>query len=151
MPDDGATVRPARLDPAVELVERRQGARLEDLLLELAVVADDAVERLEREVAATKDVEHTDALHVMEEPPARALVVDVVEEALPRVPEGRMADVVTEGDGLDEVEVEPERATDVPSHPRHELHVQATTSEVVVCPKREDLGLAVEPVVGGHA
>jgi len=61
-----------------------------------------------------------------------------------------MADVVAEGGGLDEIEVEPERATDVPSHPRHKLHVQATTGEVVVGPKRKDLGLAVESVVGGH-
>ena len=111
-------------------------------------MADNAVERLQREVAAVQDVEHANALHVVEEPPPGALVEDVVQEPLAGVAKRRVADVVAQRDGLDEVQVEPQRQADVSRHAAHELHVQATARDVVVCAQREDLRLAREAVVG---
>ena len=140
---------PAALNHAVERVEVVQAARLEALALELAVVADDAVERLERHVAALQHVEHAHALHVVAEPPAGALVVDVVQEALARMSERRVAEVVPERDGLYEVEVEPEGAADVARDAADELLVEAAAGEVVVLAEREHLRLAVEAVVRG--
>ena len=45
------------------------------------------VERLKRDVAPIELVEHTDRMHVMEEPAACALMEDVIQAALARVPE----------------------------------------------------------------
>jgi hypothetical protein len=113
----GTALLPALLHPAVELVEAGKRACLEDLLLELAVVADHAIERLEREVPAVGDVEHANALHVVRKEAAGAGMVDVVQEALACVAKGRVANVVAKRDRLDEVEVEAEGSANV-SAPR---------------------------------
>ena len=86
----------------------------------------------------------------MEEPASGALVVDVVEEALPGVAKGRVTDVVTQRDSLDEVEVEAQRTPDVACDASHELHVQAAAAEVVVGAEREHLRLAAHAVVRGQ-
>ena len=148
VPDGHVSLVPAAAHDAAELVEAGEAACLEHLPFAFAVVADHAVERLQGEVAAVEHVEHAYALHVVEEPAARALVEHVVQEALAGVAEGRVADVVAKGDGLDEVEVEPERQTDVPRHATHELHVEAAARDVVVGAQGEYLRLAGEAVVG---
>ena len=77
-------------------------------------------------------------------------MVGVVQEALPRMPKGRMSDVMTERDGVDKVEVKAECPADVSCHAAHQLHVQASPTQVVVRPEREDLRLAGKTVVRGH-
>ena len=74
----GTALLPALLHPAVELVEAGKRACLKNLLLELAVVADHAIQRLECEVPAIGDVEHANALHVVRKEAAGAGMVDVV-------------------------------------------------------------------------
>ena len=113
-------------------------------------MADHAVERLQRQVAPVQAIEHAHALNVVEEPAAVTLAQAVVEEALPGMAEGGVPDVVTKRDGLDQVEVEAQGATDVARHAGHELHMQAATREVVVGVEREDLRLARESVVCGR-
>ena len=140
---------PAGGDQAVEGAELRQPARLEDLLLELAVVREAAVQGLQAHVAAAEHVDHAHGLDVVEEPPAGAGVEGVVQEALASVAEGRVPEVVAERDGLDEVEVQAQGAPDVASDARHELHMQPAAREVVVGPEAEDLGLSGHSVVGG--
>ena len=63
---------------------------------------------------------------------------------------GRVADVVAERDGLDQVKVEAQSSTDVASHARHQLHVQAAPTQIVVGTEGKDLRLAAHAVVGRH-
>ena len=62
----------------------------------------------------------------------------------------RVANVVPQGDCLDEVKVEAKRGANVSSHARDELHMQAATGKVIIRAKREDLGLSGKAVVRGH-
>ena len=54
-------------------------------------MAQHAIERLERHVAAVQGIEHADRLHVMEKVATRALVIDIVEKALTGVAKGRVS------------------------------------------------------------
>ena len=100
--------------------------------LKLAVVRDDAVERVERDIQREDPVEDADAVHVVIEISARLGVIHLVEVPLPRVPEGGVPDVVPEGDRLDEVEVQPEDGADRARDAGDELYVQSTAGDVVV-------------------
>jgi len=63
--------------------------------------------------------------------------------------EGRVAHVMPERDGLDELAVEPEQAADAPRDAAHELHVEPAARDVVVLDEREHLRLVRVAVVGG--
>ena len=132
----------AFLDGSVELVKRTHVRKLKNTLLVLAVVAKDAVERLERHVAAIQRIEHADRLHVMEKITTRALVIDIVEKSLTGMAKGRVAQVVAQANRLDQVAVKPQGAADIACDARDKLHVQATTRQVVVAAKTEDLCFA---------
>ena len=54
---------------------------------------------------------------------------------------GRVANVMAQGNSLDEVQVQAKRGANVFGHTRDELHVQAAARKVIVCTEREDLGL----------
>ena len=88
-------------------------------------------------------------MDVVEKRTAGPSLADVVQQRLPRMPEGRMAEVVPEADCLDEIAIEAECAADVARDTGHELHVQAATGQVVVAAETEDLRLAVIAVVCG--
>ena len=57
-------------------------------------MAQHAIERLERNVAAIQRIEHAYRLHVMEKEAAGTLVIDIVEKALTGMAKGRVAQVV---------------------------------------------------------
>jgi hypothetical protein len=57
------------------------------------------------------------------------------------VPEGCVADVMAEGNGLDEVLVQPEKATNVAGNLGKELDVEHAMGDVIVVDEVEDLGL----------
>ena len=84
----------AFLDGSVELVKGTHVRKLKNTLFVLAVVAQYAIERLERHVAAVQRVEHANGLYVMEKIATRALVIDIVEETLAGMAKGRVAQVV---------------------------------------------------------
>ena len=64
--------------------------------------------------------------------------------------EGRVTQIVSERYGLDEVAVQPEQPPDSPCDAAHQLHVQASTADVVVLDEGEHLRLACIPVIGRH-
>ena len=121
-----------------------------DLLFELSVMANHAVERLEGEVPAVGDVEHAHALHIVGKEAAGTSVVDVIQEALAGMAERGVTNVVAQRDCFDEVEVEAKRGANVSCDTCNELHVKAPAREVIVRAKREDLGLSGKAVVRGH-
>ena len=77
----------------------------------------------------------------MPERPDPGLPAELVQVLLTVVAEGGMADVVTDGDRLDQVVVEPEPAADGPGDPREQLHVDDAVRDPLVAYQVEDLGL----------
>ena len=118
--------------------------------LVLAVVAEGPVEGLQREVAPVDAVHDLDAVNVVRKVQAGARVVHLVKAALAGVAEGRVADVVGKGYGLDKVEVESQGTRDVAGDAAHELHMLTASRDVVVLAKREDLRLAGIAVIRRH-
>ena len=69
-------------------------------------MAQHAIERLERHIAAIQRIEHAYRLHVMEKEAAGTLVVDIVEKALTGMAERRVSQVVAQANRLDQIAVE---------------------------------------------
>ena len=132
----------AALNRLIELVKGTHVRELKHALLVLAVMAQDAVERLERHVAAIQRVEHADRLHVMEKVATRALEVNIVEKALTGMAKGCVSQVVTEANRLDQITVKPQSATDIARDARDKLHVQTAARQVVVTTEAKDLRFA---------
>ena len=78
----------------------------------------------------------------MEKVATCALVVNIVEESLTSMAKGRVSQVVAQANRLDQIAVEPQSAADIACDARDKLHVQATTRQVVVAAKTEDLCFA---------
>ena len=139
----------ATIDDCVELLKSTQAGQLENALLIFAVMAEHSVEGLQREIPAVQPVQDADGMDVVEKRTAGPSLADVVQQRLPRMSEGRMAEVVPETDRLDEIAIEAKCAADVARDTGHELHVQAATGQVIVAAEAEDLRLAVIAVVCG--
>ena len=148
----GRTV--ARLGPHLRFQQREAlvAVRREDLVVHLAVVAEDPVERLEAEVPALAlalhRVEEAHALDVVVELADPVLDAQLREEPLAVVAEGGVADVVPEGDRLDQVLVQAQEAADRAADLGDQLHVQHPVGDVVVADEVEDLGLVDVARVG---
>ena len=85
---------PAVLDDLVVLVEGGTVRGPQHLLFELTVVADHPIKGLHRDVPAEELIQHTHALHVVIEPPARMGMEGGVQETLPRMSERRVPDIM---------------------------------------------------------
>ena len=105
-------------------------------------MAQHAIERLERHVAAVQGIEHADRLHVMEKVATRALVIDIVEKALTGVAKGRVSQVVAQANRLDQIAVEPQGATDIARNARDKLHVQSAPRQIIITTEAKDLRFA---------
>ena len=105
-------------------------------------MAQHAVERLERHVAAVQLVEHADGLHVMEKITTRTLVIDIVEETLAGMAKGRVAQIVAQANRLDQIAVEAQGTADIAGNARDELHMKAAPRQIVVAAKAKDLRFA---------
>jgi len=147
---DGRHVGRAELDGLVELLERLHVAQAKHLLRELAVVAERAVKRLEAYVAPVELVHNAHRMHVMPEAAPRMALEALAQVALARVAERRVAQVVPERNGLDELCVKAEQVAYAARNAAHELHVQPAAADVVVLDEREHLRLVRIAVVRGN-
>ena len=129
--------------PSVVLVHRR---------LDLAVVPEDSVENRQREVepapALLEVLQHAHGLRVVHESARAVLRQEPRELGFASVPARRVADVVSERDGLDEVLVQAQTASDGPRDPGDHLHVEEPARDVVVPDQEEHLRLVHVPRVG---
>ena len=120
------------------------------MLREFAVVAQRAVEHLQADVTAIQHVHDAHGMHVVVEIAPGALVVALRQEALAGVAERRVAQVVPQRDGLDQLAVQPQQPSDVARDAADQLHVQASAADIVVFHQAEHLRFAGVAVVSGN-
>ena len=108
-------------------------------------VREDPVADLVGEVELPRDAER---LLVVPEAAAEALAKGLVERLLARVPERRVAHVVTEADRLDEVFVQPQGPRDDAGDRSRLERVRDARPVVIALRVDEDLGLALQPSEG---
>ena len=128
----------------------------------LAIVAQDAVQYLERQVEAPavllQAVEKPHSLDAVEKGADAVGLAEARKDALAVMAEGRVADIVPQGDGLQQVFVQAQKLADGPGDLGEELHVQHPVADVLVVDQVKDLGLVdvagvgpgVEDAVGVH-
>lgn len=127
------------LDEFIEGIEIR--ARRRTIFEEglLSAVREDAVVRLQAQVGTCDGLEQTHAMHVMVEITPRAGVIEIREVVLALMAKRRMPEVMTHGDGLYEIEIEPERHADGTADAANHLQVEGASRDIVVTHERKDL------------
>ena len=128
-----------RLDHAVEFGKAVERFGTVFAQLDLAVVRGDPAERLQRNVVRKDPVQHAHGMDVVAEMPVGMCAIQFIQNRLARVPERRLADVVTERDRLDQIEVQVQRLADGAGDAGNELHMQRAAADVVVFIKRKHL------------
>ena len=91
-----------------------------------------------------QQIHHPQALFVMLE----AALVDLVQRPLSGVAEGRVPQIVPQGDGLRQILVEPQGPGHRPRKPRHLQGVGQAGAVVIPLRLEEDLGLVLEAAKG---
>ncbi len=83
----------------------------------------------------------------MAEVPAGVPEIELVQVDLPGVGEGGVADVMAQGDGLDQIQVQAQHPTDHPGDAGNQLHMKAAAGYVVIPDKGENLRLVAVSVI----
>ena len=109
----------------------------------------DAGKGLQGQIQGEYLIQHPGGMDIVGKIPAGMLVVQIVQEHLAAVGKGCMADVMTQGDGLDQIQVQVQGAADGPGDPGHQLHMEAAAGDVIIFDQGEYLGLVRIPVVVG--
>ena len=139
----------AVINNPVELLKAGQGLGGVLLALQLSVVGSNAVEGLEADVVGEDLVQHTHRVDVVVKVPSRLLMVKLIQVSFSRMSEGRMADVVSQGDGFNEIQVQMKGGADGAGDAGYQLHVEGAAGNVVIFAQRKDLGLVGVAVVIG--
>jgi len=109
-----------------------------------AVVAEDTVQDLEGKIEAfapfLRPLQEPDALNTVEKGPDAMSLAELGEDALTIMTEGGVADVVSQGDGFEEILVQTEITTDGTSDLGEELDVQNPMTDVLMLDEVKDLG-----------
>ena len=139
----------AFLHQAIELGEgiARSGPVAFESLL--AAVTEDAIQGLQRKIAPRNGAQQAHAMNIVVEEPARAGVIQIGKQVFAAVPEGRMPQIVPEGNRLDQGGVQTQRAAQLACVLGNQLQVEGTARQVVVAVEGEDLGLVHAAVVEG--
>lgn len=120
--------------------------------MDLPIVTEDSIQNLQAQVPALSlpldFLQKTDPLYIMEESTDPVGFAEMGEEFFTVMTEGRVADIMPEGDCLDQVLVEVEKPAHRPPDLGYELHVKDPVGDVVVFDKIENLGLVDVPRVG---
>ena len=82
-------------------------------------------------------------------PVTNKAIVKLIQEDLAGVGEGGVTDVVPQGNGFNEIQVQVQGTADGTGDPGYQLHMQTSSGNVIVLYQREHLGLVGVPVVIG--
>ena len=133
----------------LELLEAFHGNGAVLLQLDFAVVTGDAHQSLQAQIQGEHLIQHPNGVDVVIKVPTGVVVVQFVQKHLAGVGKGGMADIVTQGDGLNQIQIQIQRAADGSGDTGHQLNVQASSGHVIVLHQREDLSLIGVTVVVG--
>jgi hypothetical protein len=115
-------------------------------------VAENAVQDLEGEVESPpplfQAIEKADTLDAMEKRTDAVSLADAREDALAVVAERRVANIMAQGDSLQEVLVQAQKLADGASDLRQELDVQHPMADMFVVDEVKDLGLVDATGIG---
>ena len=118
---------------------QRHGAVLGKL--DLAVVAGNTGEGLQRQIQREDLIQNPHGVDVVIEEPAGVLVVKLIEVDLAAMGKGGMTDVMAQRNGLDEIQIQIQRPADGTGDPGYQLHMQTSPGDIIVFDKGEHLGL----------
>ena len=76
-------------------------------------------------------------------------IVELIEEHLAAMSEGGVTDIMPQGDGLNQIQVQIQRPTDGAGDAGHQLNVQTPAGNIVIFQQGENLGLVGIAVVIG--
>ena len=136
----------AFLDDAVELFKAFERLGVIFLAFDLAVVAGDAVQRLQADVVGENTVQHANGVNVVEKMPPCMAVIKLVEIGFARVTEGRVSHIVPQRDGLDQIKIQMQNGADGAGNAGNQLHMKRASCDIVIFTQGEDLcfvGVAV--------
>ena len=108
-----------------------------------------AGEGLQGQVQGEQLIQHPGRVDVVVKKAACVLVVQLVKVYLAAVGKGGMTDIVTQCNGLDQIQIQVQCSADGPGDPGHQLDMEAPTGDVVVFDQGEHLGLIGIAVVVG--
>jgi len=116
------------------------------------IMAQDAVQYLQGQIEPPAvflhPVQELHPLEVVQKCPDTVGLTDGRKNPLPVMPEGGMPDVVAQGDGLDEVFIQPQILADGPADLGKQLHVQHPVADMLMIDEVKNLGLVDVPGVG---
>ena len=133
----------------IEFFEIIDGERMILRHFDLTVVTADAREGLQSQIQGEDLIQHPDGVDIVAEMPASVPVVQIVQEHFTRMGEGGVADVVTQGDCLDQIQVQIQRASDGTGDAADQLHMETASCDIVIFHQGENLGLVAVAVVVG--
>ena len=85
----------------------------------------------------------------MVEESAGVLVIQLIKEHFTGMGKGGVTDVVTQGNGLDQIQVQVQRTANGPGDSGHQLDMKAPTGDIVILYQGEHLGLVGITVIIG--
>ena len=137
----------ALLQLCLKIGEAVHGHRTVLRQLDLTVVTGDAGKGLQGQVQGEDLIQHPGGMDIVGKIPAGMLVVQIVEEHLAAVGKGGVSNVVSQGDGLDQVQVQVQGAADGPGDAGHQLNMEAAAGNVIIFDQGKDLGLVCIAIV----
>ena len=136
----------------IEVFERFLSQGLDGPLKKLPVVTEYPIQGLQGEVPsfslAFNLLQELDGLDIVVEKTGPMLPSQPGQYPFPIVPKGRMADVVPQADGFDEIFVEPQIAADGAGDAGDQLDMEHPVGEVIVFDQGKNLGFVDVPGIG---
>jgi hypothetical protein len=129
----------------IKISEINNGCGAQVARMKLAIVTEDAVQGLQAEIPAPalalQLIEKADRLDIVLKGRQAMFFTECGQEMFAIVTKGGVADIMTQGNGLNEILIEMEEAADGPGNSGDQLHMQDPMGDVVIGDQAEDLGL----------
>jgi hypothetical protein len=120
--------------------------------MELSVMAENPVQNLQTEIPPLPLfldlLQKPYSLNIMQKGTNSIALGNFGEEALPVMPKGGVADVMSQGYGLNQIFIEPQKTADGPGNFRHKLNMKYPMGDMVMFNQIKDLGLVYITGVG---
>ena len=110
-------------------------------------MADDTVQRLQRNVIGNNCIQHADTVQIVPEAAACPRMIERMQRMFTGMAERRMPHVMPDCDCFDQVGIQPKHRADIARNPRNKLYMQCPAGQIVIAVKRKDLRLVCIAVI----